>query len=558
MPDPEDHFRLDQVEPPPPPEVNVTSEVVMLPEKGATAPAAPSGAPTAAARDPLEAPVMGASVLPKTVQEKMDMRNHFASIPDAMASGEPCNVTITRPMTSDKETPAVETLRMPSADVQQHKDLLARFPNMTKNVSPSDADWLATFIDGLRMISSNRQYQASLTREGSDWRQGLEDDGSIIRSQIPRFTRPAGQALTGSDAVRHAVAYLGMGDVFSAAMWHSGFWVTFSPAPEIAWLELNRLLASDEVRLGRDSYGLAHSGMTALAQETIVRYITQFVYSTSVKANEMPIADIPKYLSSHDVNAFIWAFVVANFPHGFNIERACIVDPTTCRHKNEETLEMTELQVVDNTVFDVAMRTHMRKRQQGSVPLQAVIDYQERVASCAPQTVEVKTGSQKVIKMTLAPPTADKAFDMAHNHVDMVVQAVQRTVTAETSVRERHMSLNDYFTATEMCIYQHWIKSIEFNDNIVENESDIQELLGAFTKDPVLRASYLDAISAYIDKSVISVIGLSTMVCGGCGKSHTRESKLRPELQDVVPFDITHVFLLLAEFKSQVIRARAG
>lgn len=509
-----------------------------------------------AAQEPVLTPDMAQPKEPEG--PPVDPRDPFRAIVDSLASGEPTSARIDRPMVSDKQTPAVESLRMPSADINQNTDLLSRFPNMTKSASEEDKEWLSTFIDGLRMVSANRQYLQALQREGSDWRQGLFDNGDVIRSQIPRIAQPRGESLTGSAAIRHAVSFLGLGDTFTAAMWNSGFWVTFTPMPEVAWLELYRLLGAEEVRLGRATYGLAHSGATQLAQETIVNYILQFVYSTSVKSNEMPVADIPKYLSVHDINSFLWGFVSANFPHGFTIERSCVVDPTQCRNKAEETLELPELQVVDNSVLDTAARAHMRKRQQGSVPLQAVLEYQERLVLNTPSVVEVQTGSGKVLKMKLAPPSALHAFDMSHAHVDMVTTAVQKTVTQDTSLRERHMALNDYFTATEMRIYSHWVQSIELGqDNVVEGEEDIQKLLATFTKDSVMRMSYLDEISKYIDKSVASIIALSPMHCKKCGANHSRGSAHNSELQDVIPFDITHVFSLLAEFKARMIRARS-
>jgi len=543
----EDPFKLQEYVPEPP-----TAPPVYRPAAPGHAPVI-SSAPEVPPAEPTAAPQAPQAAAP------VNPRDPFRAIVDSLASGEPARAQMARDMVSDKQTPAIESLRMPSADIHQNTDLLSRFPNMTKSASEDDAEWLSTFIDGLRMVSANRQYLNALTREGSDWRQGLFDNGDVIRSQIPRFARPKGEMLTGSSAIQHAVSYLGLGDTFTAAMWNSGFWVTFTPMPEVAWLELNRLLGAEEVRLGRNSYGLAHSGTTQLTQETIVNYVLQFVYSTSVKSNEMPVASIPQYLSVHDINSFLWGFVCANFPHGFTIERSCVVDPTHCRNKVEETLEMPELQVVDNSVLDTGLRAHMRKRQQGSVPLQAVLDYQEKLALNTPQVVDVQTGSGKVVKMTLSPPTALQAFDMSHAHVDMVTTAVQKTVTQDTSLRERHMALNDYFTATEMRIYQHWVKSIELGDgNIVEKEEDIQKLLGTFSKDATMRMSFLDEISKYIDKSVASIIALSPMVCKKCGADHSRKSAHNPELRDVIPFDITHVFSLLAEFKARMVRARAS
>lgn len=471
----------------------------------------------------------------------------------------PARARITRPIVSDKQTPSVESLDMPPARIEHMDAMVSRIPNLSDSTDMKDIQWSRTFMGAGAYLPYENQYKGAIEREGSDWQQGVSDGNTMIRSVTPRFNRNTKEKLTGDSAVQYALAYLGLGDLFVVNLWNSGFWVTFKPAPDVAWETLNRLLASEELRVGRATYGLSHSSHTSLTQATIVDYISQFVYSTSVKTSEMPISDIRKYMSVHDIHNFIFGFLAANFPHGLTIDRACIAGPDKCREVTTQTLEVCEMQLVDNSVFTTPeLRAHIRQRQAGSVSLEEVLRYQKNIAPNAPWVYDVDNGAKKRLRFHLAPPSAEKEFEMSYNYIEDIKQGVLSAVTADTSVSERNAMMNESISATDMCVYAHWVKEIEYEDgNVVDDPAAITKTLLNFTKDAVLRESFMRSVIKYIDRSTVSVLGIRPLECPKCGAVHSTTNEEHPEFQDIIPLDIVNVFCHLAEFKSRIIRARA-
>lgn len=238
------------------------------------------------------------------------------------------NVTMTRPTVKAGTVNVDETAMFPPAAAANHIELTRKFPSLRQLSSGEDRRWGATYLNSLWMSPADNALQDSLSREGSDWRQGVQINGENLRSQTPHYDKPVNKIVTGEQALALAYAHMEIGDIFHAGMFNSGFWVSFKPAPDPVWLNINRLLGADVTRICRETYGLLHSTATSLTIATIIDCILPFVYSTTVNPAEMSINDIPKYLKASDEMDFIWGFICANYPRGFNIERSCIADPS--------------------------------------------------------------------------------------------------------------------------------------------------------------------------------------------------------------------------------------
>lgn len=484
----------------------------------------------------------------------------FAPMPTLEFETDPHNVTLTKPTTSPGSGHFFESLDLPSASQGTQEKLMATFPNLKDMKNKDDVRWGQTFMQSMQMVPANGAIDGSLSREGSDWRQGVEINGDVIRSAIPRFKQPNNSVLAGEQAMQMSFTHMGLGDFFHAAMWNSGFWITFKPAPEVVWLNINRILGQDVSGISRQTYGMLHSAATSLAVSTIINSLLPYVYATSVNNNELAIADIPKYLSNHDEHDFIWGFISANYPQGVTIERSCIVDPNVCRETISERLEIPELQVVDNTILPEVNKIHMRSRGHGSMSLKSVLEYQERLLSASDSVITLKGSNGKEAKLTLSVPTSDKKSRMSNAYVAEIQEAILATVTADIPMSQREPLYEEQMTATELRLYQHWVKKIELSDdrnNIIEDETAIASTLGGWTRDPVLRQQFFDEMGNFINRSNISAIGMEPAKCPKCGGDHNRPSQRVRGKIDYIPLDMIQVFSYLAEYKTRLILARA-
>lgn len=483
----------------------------------------------------------------------------FSRMPVLEFDTPPHNVELTTPTTVPGEGIFADSLDLPSAASGTQEKLISTFPNLKDVKDPSDRAWASTFMQSMQMVPAANMLDGAFSREGSDWRQGIEINGETIRSAIPRFKSPSNSEISGEQGLQMAFSHMGMGDFFHAAMWNSGFWVTFKPAPEAVWLNINRILGQNVAGISRETYGMLHSSATALAISTVINSILPYVYATSVDNNEMPVTSIPKYLSNHDEHDFIWGFICANYPQGVSIERSCITDPNVCRFLIKEKLQVTELQVTDRAALPEENRLHMRSRSHGSMSLKSVIAYQERLNASFSSVITLKGSSGKEAKLTLAIPSSEKKTAMSNAYIADVQESILATVTDELPVEQREALFDERMAATELRLYQHWVKRIELSDdrnNAITDETTIANTLGVWTRDPVLRTQFFEELMKFINNSTVSAIGMAPAKCPSCGGDHVRpEQRLRGKI-DFIPLDVIQVFSYLAEFKTRLILAR--
>ncbi len=464
------------------------------------------------------------------------------------------NTTISRQVTKQGKVPVNEVVMLPSAASQNHEELARKFPSLRQLSSEDDRNWGATYLSSLWFNPAGDALQGSLSRENTDWRQGLEVNGDLLRSMKPHYGKPINAVVTGEQALQLAYTHMGIGDLFHAAMWNSGFWVTFKPAPDTVWLNINRMLGADVTRISRDTYGLLHSTATSLTIATIIDAILPFVYGTSVNPGEMSVTDIPKYLKTPDEHDFIWGFICANYPNGFNIDRSCIADPSKCRHVIRETINPAELQLVDNTAIPEYCRGHMRSRSNGVMSLKSVKEYQERLDSSLGQVIRI--GRDSETELYLRAPTSQEKRFMSETYAENIKRSVTESVTNDVPESQREELYRQHITATEMRMYQHWVKKIVFSGVTADNPDDIANILGVWTRDDEMRAQFFDEIAKFIDNSAISVIALTAVKCPNCGADHSSPEQRHRGKIDCIPLDIVQVFSHLAEYKTRVISAR--
>lgn len=472
-------------------------------------------------------------------------------------AGKPHNVTVTRPTVNNEKANVYDTVTLPSASMVSQRDLIKSFPNLKGVRNEADVVWGQTFLQAPTMAPADDALDSCLSRENSDWRQGIEVNGDVIRSSVPRFKMPSGAKVEGERALQMAFSHMQLGDIFHVGLWNSGFWVSFKPAPDPVWMAINRLLGQQVMGIDRNTYGLLHSSATALAVSTIIDMILPYVYSTSIDASDISVEQIPQYLSNLDEHDFIWGFIAANYPRGFNLERSCIADASKCRYVIKETLNVRELQLVDNFALPEFHKNHMRSRGTGSMKLSSVLEYQKRLSDANDSVVTLKSTSGSEAQLLLAVPSSAKKSIMSDNYVTDIQESVLKIVTNDSPVSQRGPLYDEYMTATEMRLYQHWVKEIRIDENVVDKEEDIAAILAGWTRDTDLRIQFFEAIGKFIERNTLSVIGLEAAVCPNCGANHSHPAqKVRGGI-DYIPLDIIQLFSNLAEFKARLVEARS-
>ena len=80
----------------------------------------------------------------------------------------------------------------------------------------------------------------------------------------------------------YALNHLGLGVPAQVPLWNSGFWVSFRPCSEEAWVNFNDRLTMDKIIFGRNSSGLIFSNINALFKKRALEFAMEHLLTHNI------------------------------------------------------------------------------------------------------------------------------------------------------------------------------------------------------------------------------------------------------------------------------------
>ena len=453
---------------------------------------------------------------------------------------------------------APDVVVIPPENTEVIRESLANTPNLDILKSGGQMRWLETVKEAVTMTPMSGMYTKRLADTKAAFAQQVEYGGQILRGVAPSLNpKPGRREEEGEMALIKLMTHMGVGGFFRAPLWNSGIWVMFKPASEDELDELNRIIYSDKVQLGRWSYGLALGNSTVYTLDRVFDFCLSKVYQTSVRTEELPLEKLRDYILPQDAMSFIWGFLCANYPSGFHYETPCINDPSKCTHVFEENLNVTKLQWADSSMLTESQKAHMCGFSGNSKSLESVKKYQEEMKAAKSRRVVLNEGTKHEVAFVLKTPTMTEYITQGHQWVSSIVEAVNRALGSNATDRERNDQITRQSKAATICQYAHWIESLEYgeitanpnnpDDNavaVIRNQETLLESLKSLSSIDSIRNKIIDAVKDYIEESTVSIIGVPAYTCPVCQKDQVGETKY-PRRTTVIPLDILQVFFAL-------------
>ena len=453
---------------------------------------------------------------------------------------------------------APDVVVIPPENTEVIRESLANTPNLDILKSGGQMRWLETVKEAVTMTPMSGMYTKRLADTKAAFAQQVEYGGQILRGVAPSLNpKPGRREEEGEMALIKLMTHMGVGGFFRAPLWNSGIWVMFKPASEDELDELNRIIYSDKVQLGRWSYGLALGNSTVYTLDRVFDFCLSKVYQTSVRTEELPLEKLRDYILPQDAMSFIWGFLCANYPSGFHYETPCINDPSKCTHVFEENLNVTKLQWADSSMLTESQKAHMCGFSGNSKSLESVKKYQEEMKATKSRRVVLNEGTKHEVAFVLKTPTMTEYITQGHQWVSSIVEAVNRALGSNATDRERNDQITRQSKAATICQYAHWIESLEYgeitanpnnpDDNavaVIRNQETLLESLKSLSSIDSIRNKIIDAVKDYIEESTVSIIGVPAYTCPVCQKDQVGDTKY-PRRTTVIPLDILQVFFAL-------------
>lgn len=444
-----------------------------------------------------------------------------------------------------------EFLDIPGNTREQIEFSLGRTPNINLASDKDGRDWRDSVIAGLDLLPADKVLQSTIEKDTKYFEQGIDSEVGRLGSAYPKFKEFTPGMLSGDKAAIRMMAHLKLGSIVQIPLWHSGIWLTLKAPSEIEILELHRRLTDEKIQLGRRSYGIIHSNSGVYTTEVLTDFVLRNIYQTTISdLNDTNIKDLIKIQDHHTL---LWGLACAIYPNGFQFRRACTANPAKCVHTVTERLNLTKLEFTDHKAFTPEQVAHMTKRRPNSVSVADVKRYQNSLLSTQNRKITIDSQSGGNVSFILRTPTLTEFIDSGNRWVSNIVSGVVTALGTDATEERKNEIIDMHSRATQMREYSHWIESMEFGENTVEDKESIERLLNDLSADDVMRIELMNGIAKYISDSTVSLIGIPNFNCPVCGElqknaiDSTGKEKTYPRLTEVLALDTYQVFFTLVE-----------
>lgn len=450
-----------------------------------------------------------------------------------------------------------EIIGLPSMQEKDVTDNLRNVPNLKLTPSEEAYRWQARGDQAYRYTTSDNMFDSTLTR--GKWTNSMQHNNKSLATAYPKLPSKSGASISGEVAAIQLSSHLGMGTVCNTKLPSSGFYITFKPPSEDQIIEVNRLLITGKVRLGRETYGLVFSNYSVFTMQTLLNFALSNIYVSTIKFNKEDKTQSSSYLDYiriQDYPIIINGLAASIYPRGLMYESPCMVDPTKCLHVTSDTIVMTKMQHDDEDGMTEWHKTFLLDRSPQCKTVAEILQYQNTLTSLSDKEVELISTEGTSVFITLKSPTVGNAITYGTNWVNNCVAAVEANAGLDMDEKTKNSLFIQQASASEMNHYLHFVKAVRWGDFAeLTSVEDISMMLGRLSQDDSIRESFVKEVRNYINNSTISVIGVPVYKCPACEQTPKSPDGLRSALKEIIPLDVPSLFFdLLSHRLKRILR----
>lgn len=392
-----------------------------------------------------------------------------------------------------------------------------------------------------------------LFKEDGDWQQSIEHQGSNLEVATPRLKEFGGYGknLTGERALNRINTLMGTGALIQTPLWHSGFWLWLKPPTNSQLLDLEEMISSEKIRLGRDKNGLTFSNASVYIVQILSNFLIGQIYDVTLEDSDLNT--ILSKIKITDWFRLVHSLAVTIYPNGYSMSIPCTADIESCQHVEKVHANLSKMFWNDRRALSPEQRAHMANRR-GAMKAEDIATYTSTGRFASDSLIQITDE----IAIRLRVPSVADYLQSGVTWVDGIVEAVEgmfddRSIDANARERiiERHAQ------ATVLREYEHWVKQIELSDSkeTISDPADISRVLEALSAVPSHGRKFREGISKYIDNVTISIVAVPRFKCPKCGKE-SNEGQTFERHPFLVPLDPVKLFFTLRDRRLSHISTR--
>lgn len=406
------------------------------------------------------------------------------------------------------------------------------------------------YVNALQLASTNvHVYNDALMgaslEAGRTWAQNVEHDGVKLSAARPRIAKPkdGDNVLVGDRAIRMITAKLSDSQTIQIPLWQSGIWLCIEAPDLIEQDRLDRRIASERVRLGRNTRGAIFSNDSVYFADIIMDFVLERVFDCNVKGWTPEL--LRNLIRQPDIQTIAWALALSMYAKGFPLSQPCTADPTKCTYVTNELIDLSKIHWVDRSRLNDKQRKFMLARDTKRTEEQ-ILDYQGEFKEPANKTLPLPEYELTVV---YAVPSVEQHIQSGIRWVEDIVLTTERTFGARLDDEKKEEFFVSQANASRIRRYSHWISSIIITSDgeqyIINDRDTIEKTAVKLCNDSELRKRIINGAVQYANSSLVSMVALPNYACPSCGSWHHTEEGAEKML---FPLDAVSVFFTLLQF----------
>jgi len=431
------------------------------------------------------------------------------------------------------------TIPLPSINLMDFTQKIKEHSNLNLNEKdPKLQEWKKVNEDAVDYYTIGSLYSSRFTDENSLFLQGIEKENDLKSISTLKFKKSEGE-LKGELAILKVSKLLGLGEVLSIPLPHSGIWVIIKPPTEKDLIDFYNSLFREKVILGRATFGLTLSNFSVYIQNKLFDFILNHIQS--INYSDIPKDELKNYILISDLPILAWGFACTIYPNGFEYSRACVKNPEECSYIYKGLINLTKLLWIDNLSLSEIQKSILFENRPNKLTLE---NYKKFIVEHSKVT-NYEFSIKNNIKIKLKTPTVAEYFADGLNWINAINNKINNLIIEEENKEEIKTDLlSSYVKSSILRKLSHYIDYIEIEDNIINDRDTINSVLEIFSSDDEIRPTIENEIIKYKEKSIIALIGIPEYKCPNCGINQNTEI-VNEKFTKVIPLDVLNLFFTL-------------
>lgn len=403
-------------------------------------------------------------------------------------------------------------------------------PDANRQDTPAARRWNDTFESSFSTVQLHEQFESTIDREGSEFRQALVTEKGPIAFSQPRLADPTVTKVSGEKAQLRVRSLLGLGGLMTIPLWHSGFHITIKTPSDSALIELRRRVMETKIKLGRETHGLIFSNVSSYTTQWLVDFILDHVYDTTLKNS----TNLRKKIVAPDLPILFWGLACSIWPKGFHYVRALATEEGIAEKQLVSgKINIGKLMWVDNTAFTKAQKAHMSNRTTASMTDEMIERYKNDFPLYKGRSIDLGDS----LKINLHVPNVEEYIRSGSQWITSLTSIVESIFTDDKDDADRrNIAVAEHANATVMRQYSHWVDNLVVDDSEQTDRETIDSILETMSEDSEVRKKFHNDIGKYIDDVTVAIIAIPEVSGKGTGLN---------KFPNLIPLDVISVFFTL-------------